>query len=145
MDLIKSFENLAKDLSEMGLLETVIVAFEIQAAITADFKKDLEPITQTAGAPAEILGLMKGLTARTEALAKTALEEKAKLTELELKTAQKLAAPEALTLARGFEAAKVSSQVWAFIKSPEWDAQTRNQVVARILWAQGARHAAGQL
>ncbi len=141
MDLIKSFENLAQDLSEMGLLETALATLDAQIEVTANFAEDLAKLTATPGAPAELAALQKGVEGKVAALRKTASEEKAKLAELAARPEPALAT----TLPRSFEAGKLPSQVWAFLKSQDWDAPTRNGVLARILWTQGARHAASRL
>jgi tetratricopeptide (TPR) repeat protein len=141
MDLIKSFENLARELSEMGLLETALATLDAQIAITADFAEDVGKLTSTPGAPAELAALQKGVEGKVAALRKTADEEKAKLSELASRPEPALAP----TVPRSFEAGKLPSQVWAFLKSQDWDAATRNGVLARILWTQGARHAASRL
>ena len=145
MDLLKSFENLSKDLSEMGLLETALASLDAQVQVTADFSEDLNLVVKSPGAPGELAGLLQGVAGKVEALRKTAAEEKTKLGELVAKTEPRIQQTQGLGLPKSFDASKLPSHVWAFLKSQDFDPATRNHVLARILWHQGARHAAAQL
>jgi tetratricopeptide (TPR) repeat protein len=145
MDLLKSFENLSKDLSEMGLLETALASLDAQVQVTADFSEDLNLVVKAPGAPGELAGLLQGVAGKVEALRKTAAEEKTKLGELVAKTEPRIQQTQGLGFPKSFDASKLPSHVWAFLKSQDFDPATRNHVLARILWNQGARHAAAQL
>lgn len=131
MDLVKSFENLAKDLQKMGIFETALAALEAQARVLADFAADLKPL------PVLVPQLNEGVMAQAEGLKKILAEQNAAL--------QKAISPAESRLGTDSRpAAALEYQVWAFA-NPEKDPAKRNAWVARILWAQGARHAASQL
>ncbi len=131
MDLIRSYENLSKDLQQMGLLETALPALEAHGAILSQLSED------TAKLGPQAAPISKGSATQASEIAKVAEQQRALLAKSLSDTEGRVSAKRT-QIASSFDPAQVSSQVWVLLRgaaAPE---------VALILWNQGARHAASQ-
>lgn len=132
MDLIRSFENLSKDLQQMGILETALPALEAHGRIFAQLSEDSAKLGPQA-AP-----ISQGSGVQAVEIAKVVENQRTLLAQSVTATEGRVSANRA-QIASSFDPSQVSSQVWVLLRgaaAPE---------VALILWNQGARHAASQV
>ena len=132
MDLIHSFENLAKDLSAMGIFETALATADSQSQILSRFSEDTGALGP-AGAQ-----IAKGSGAQAQEIKKVLETQRQTLAKLTGEATPLIAASRA-SLPKGFDPSKLDSQVWTILRGSEPDA------LSVILWSAGARHAASQM
>jgi hypothetical protein len=132
MDLIRSFDNLAKDLSSMGIFETALATVDAQSQILSRFSADTGALGP-AGAQ-----ISKGSGAQAQELKKVLETQRQTLAKL-TSEATPLIAGALAGLPKGFDPTKIESQVWTILRGSEPDA------MSLILWNAGARHAASQM